>query len=105
MTTSPKGIAVVTGASSGIGAIYADWLARPGYDLFLVARNQAQLEAVAERVAGATGRIVKVAAADLNETADLNRIETLLKTDAGITMLVSAPSSRSWNPPSIRWNR
>jgi short-subunit dehydrogenase len=89
MATSPKGIAVVTGASAGIGSIYADRLARRGYDLILVARNQARLDDVARRVAGATGRTVKTVAADLNDKADLKRVETILATDPGITMLVN----------------
>ncbi|RWD29836.1 MAG: SDR family oxidoreductase [Mesorhizobium sp.] len=89
MSTSLKGIAVVTGASSGIGAIYADRLARRGHDLILVARSQEKLAEVAKRIAGTTGRVVNVVAADLNNKADLNRIETLLATDSGITMLVN----------------
>ena len=89
MTTSTTGIAVVTGASSGIGAIYSDRLARRGYDLILVARSQKKLDEVAKRIAGATGRAVNTSAADLNNKSDLNRIETLLRTDPGIAMLVN----------------
>ena len=89
MTAPQKGIAVVTGASSGIGAIYADRLARRGYDLILVARSPQKLEAVAKRVADATGRVVDVIASDLNNKSDLKRVETLLSTNARITMLVN----------------
>ncbi|GLS33529.1 hypothetical protein SAMN04488498_12532 [Mesorhizobium albiziae] len=89
MSTSFKGIAVVTGASSGIGAIYADRLARRGYDLILVARNHKKLDEVAKRIAGVTGRAVNAIAADLNNKVDLARIETLLATHSGITMLVN----------------
>ncbi|TIX88279.1 MAG: SDR family NAD(P)-dependent oxidoreductase, partial [Mesorhizobium sp.] len=89
MSTSLQGIAVVTGASSGIGAIYADRLARRGHDLILVARNQKKLDDVAKRIAGTTGRAVNVVAADLNNKADLNRIEAMLAIDSGITMLVN----------------
>ena len=86
---SQKGTAVVTGASAGIGAIYADRLARRGYDLILVARNEEKLAKAARRVAGATGRSVEVVATDLNARADLKRLETLLATRAGVTMLVN----------------
>jgi uncharacterized protein len=89
MTHWEKGIAVVTGASSGIGAIYADRLARRGYDLMLVARSQTKLSEVAERVAGATGRAVNVLPADLSDRSDLKRIETLLRSNADVTMLVN----------------
>ena len=89
MMNSAKGIAVVTGASSGIGAIYADRLAGRGYDLILVARNQKKLGESAERIAGATGRAISVIAADLRDTSDLRRIETLLRSNARITMLVN----------------
>ena len=89
MTTSKMGIAVVTGASSGIGAIYADRLAHRGYDLMLLARSQKKLAEVAHHVAGATGRAVDVIAADLNDKSDLKRIETLLSANVGITMLVN----------------
>jgi short-subunit dehydrogenase len=60
MSTSQKGIAVVTGASSGIGAIYADRLARRSYDLTLVARSQKKLSKVAERVVSAMGRSASI---------------------------------------------
>lgn len=89
MTTHSKGTALVTGASSGIGAIYADRLARRGYDLILVARKQALLDGVARRISGNSGRKVTTVAADLTDKVDLKRIETVLRSDPGITMLVN----------------
>jgi short-subunit dehydrogenase len=99
----------VTGASSGIGAIYADRLARRGYDLILIARNKSKLDKVATRIVGATGRAVNVIAADLNNRADLIRIEALLAADPGITILVNNAGvgrlHRCSSPMSTPWRR
>src|SRR5262245_2731762 len=84
-----KGTALITGASSGIGAIYADRLARRGYDLILVARNRDRLVALASRLTTETGRSVETVAADLTNKADLGRVETVLREDASITLLVN----------------
>ena len=89
MTTSHKGTALITGASSGIGAIYADRLARRGYDLILVARSADRLATLASRLTDETGRSVETLAADLNNKTDLARVEQVLRTDASITLLVN----------------
>lgn len=89
MALSSKGTALITGASTGIGAVYADRLARQGYDLILVARSQGKLSALANHLSNETGRAVEVVAADLKDKADLRRIEDILRTDASITLLVN----------------
>ncbi len=90
MTThNHPGTALITGASSGIGAIYAERLARRGHDLILVARNRARLEALARRITDDTGRSVEIVTADLGQAADVRRIEEILRTDASITTLVN----------------
>ena len=90
MTTSKNhGTALVTGASSGIGAIYADRLARRGYDLILVARNRQRLEALAQRLTREEGRKVDLIVADLNNRNDVVRVEAVLRANASITLLVN----------------
>jgi uncharacterized protein len=84
-----KGVALITGASSGMGAVYADRLARRGYDLILVARNGERLKALAAKLNAETGRTVETIRADLNDKADLARVETVLREDSRITMLVN----------------
>jgi short-subunit dehydrogenase len=96
--TQTKGTALITGASSGIGATYADRLARRGYDLILVARNQSRLAALAQRLRRETGRSVETIAADLNDTTDLRRIETTLRTNASMTLLVNSAGFGATTP-------
>ena len=84
-----SGTALITGASSGIGAIYADRLARRGHDLILVARNRERLDALARRLSYDTGRAIKVIVADLNDKADLAQVEQVLRSDATIMVLVN----------------
>lgn len=83
------GKAMITGASSGIGAIYADRMAKRGHDLIIVARNGLRLEALAAKITADTGRLVEVVVADLGDKSDLARVEKMLKTDARITLLVN----------------
>src|SRR6201986_1035274 len=84
-----RGTALITGASTGIGAIYADRLAHRGYDLIIVARNQERLNTLANKLTTETGRSIEVVAADLTKSADVAKIEKILREDASITMLVN----------------
>ncbi|WAR46096.1 SDR family NAD(P)-dependent oxidoreductase [Methylomonas rapida] len=88
-TNSSKGTALITGASTGIGAVYADRLAKRGYDLILVARNEERLKALTNQLHTETGRAVKAVVADLNVKADLSKIEEILREDKSISILVN----------------
>lgn len=89
MSNASLGTAVVTGASSGIGAVYADRLAKRGYDLTLVARNEDRLRSLAQRIRSASQRTVTVVPADLNEPASLAQVEAVLRDDSRVTLLVN----------------
>jgi hypothetical protein len=88
-TIEAKGTALITGASTGIGAVYADRLAKRGHDLILVARNKERLASLARRLANDTNRNVETVEADLTSPADLQRVEDILRTNAGISLLVN----------------
>ncbi|AWL06397.1 SDR family NAD(P)-dependent oxidoreductase [Massilia oculi] len=89
MTQANKGTAVITGASTGMGAVYADRLARQGYDLVLIARDEERLGRVASLVRAATERKVEVLAADLVDPQALRRVEALLRVRADVTLMVN----------------
>jgi short-subunit dehydrogenase len=88
-TPSPRGTALITGASTGIGAIYADRLARRGHDLILVARSRHRLDHVAARITDETGRRVRIVPADLTDPRDLADVEKLLRDEQGVGVLVN----------------
>ena len=87
--TSITGAVLITGASTGIGAVYADRLAQRGHDLILVARDQARLNALAERLRTETKVKVEVVRADLTDRDDLLKLETRLREDAGVGALIN----------------
>ncbi len=80
---------LITGASSGIGAIYAERFAGRGHDLVLVARDGARLDALAARLREESNVAVEVLRADLTQPADLSALETRLRDDARIGVLIN----------------
>jgi short-subunit dehydrogenase len=83
------GTALITGASTGIGATYADRLAHRGYDLILVARNQSKLDALARRLSAEAGVHVRVLPADLTVESDLDAVEQVLRDEPTLSLLVN----------------
>jgi uncharacterized protein len=88
-TPSNLGTALITGASTGIGSVYAQRLARRGYDLILVARDQQRLTSLASAIAAKTGRKAEILPADLTVKADRERVEQRLRSDDSITALIN----------------
>lgn len=88
---SPKsqGTALVTGASSGIGAVYAERLAARGFDLLLVARDQERLESAASKLRNDHGVQVEVLKADLTQKEEVLKLEQRLRSDSSISLLVN----------------
>ena len=87
MNTLPT--VLITGASSGIGATYAERFARRGHDLILVARDESRLDALATRLREANNVAVEVLRADLTQSTDLSVLESRLRDDARIGVLVN----------------
>jgi short-subunit dehydrogenase len=81
---------LITGASTGIGATYADRLARRGHPLVLVARSQNKLQALAERLAREYGVKTEVITADLTRAQDRLRVEQRLSEDPAIGWLLNS---------------
>jgi short-subunit dehydrogenase len=87
MTT--RSSVLITGASTGIGATYAERFARRGHGLVLVARDKARLDALAARLRQDHGVSVDVIQADLTQASDLSAVEARLRDDARIGILIN----------------
>ena len=96
-TADRAGITVVTGASSGIGAVYADRLAADGRRLLLVARRRERLEQLAADLSSRHGASVQIMAADLEQPQLLAQLEARLE-DEHIEMLVNNAGAGSLGP-------
>jgi len=89
MSEAHRNIAVITGASGGIGAVYAERLAQRGHDLLLVARNEERLRANAAKITAETGNNVEILVADLSKPSDVAALADRLSKDAAISTLVN----------------
>lgn len=87
MTTLPT--VLITGASSGIGAVYVQRFAQRGHDLVLVARDKGRLDALAARLRETHNVAIDVLQADLTQQADLAAVEARLREDARIGVLIN----------------
>ena len=87
MTSKPS--VLITGASTGIGAMYADRFAKRGHDLVLVARDNSRMEALADRLRREAGVRVDVLRADLTDAQDLAQVEARLRDDHRIGILIN----------------
>ncbi len=94
----PRRRALVTGASAGIGAAYAERLAREQYDLVVVARSRDRLDALAKRLVDSRAIEVEVLAADLTRADQLSIVEERLASDPTFDLLVNNAGFGTFGP-------
>lgn len=99
-TNNVLGTAVVTGASSGLGKVFAERLAKRGYDLKLVARRADKLNELAEVLRAKYGVTVTNYTADLSNTTDLEKIAADIQNDPNITFLINNAGTSTLAPVS-----
>ncbi|MEU6340941.1 SDR family NAD(P)-dependent oxidoreductase [Streptomyces sp. NPDC046977] len=100
MSTASAGTALITGATAGLGAAYAEELAARGYDIVMVARDQARLEKAAASLAERSGREVSAVSADLSTAEGIRAVEARLASDTAIDILVNNAGNALFGPLS-----
>lgn len=96
--THSRPLALVTGASSGIGAAFAERLAREGYDLAVVARRKQRLEELARRLREGHGVDVEVLAADLTDGGQRLVVEERLRESSRLELLINNAGAGRYRP-------
>jgi len=84
-----QGIALVTGASSGIGDGFARRLAAEGYALAIVARREERLQQLADALSNRHGTAIDILAADLSNDAGIERVVAYINNSDDLSMLVN----------------
>ena len=101
MMSKTKKSALVTGASSGIGAVYADRFAARGHDLVLVARRKERLESLAEKLRSDHSRHVEILAVDLADEAGVASVEEAVRDTPDLAVLVNCAGSGALGPSAM----
>jgi short-subunit dehydrogenase len=89
MMPANRPTALITGASAGIGTVFAKQLAAEGYDLILIARRSARLDQLAEQIHKGQGVAVETMAADLTRGDDVASVETRIASSDRLALLVN----------------
>lgn len=89
MSNQSLGVAIITGASSGIGKVYADRFAKRGFDLLLVARRKDRLESISKELQQKYGVKIDVLVADLAKSEDLKKVGDIIAANERVTVLVN----------------
>jgi uncharacterized protein len=85
----PRPLAVVTGASAGIGKVFAQKLAARSYDLIVVARDTSRLESLRQELEGKYGTTVEVFPADLTIDTDVSLLAERMTQSPRLALLVN----------------
>ena len=105
MNWDNPGSALITGASSGIGAEFARQLAGQGFNLILVARRKQRLESLSQDVSNKYNIKAEVLVADLSKMSDIEKVASKISNTANIDVLINNAGYGIFRPFEERENK